>query len=491
MAEFLRLLVSLSLSGAALTALGWGLNALLRRRAPRWVCYYLWLVVLARFLFPFASGQSLLGRAMAAPPPEEGWVVQTQDMGEALTAPQAHPSQNASGGEDVTLVLAGLWLTGAAAVLAVRSLGYAGLCRQLGKQAEPAQPWERELCTRLGPRGRAPALLRCPAAPSPVLVGVLRPKIYLPADPIPAPQLTHALRHELTHYRRGDLVYKWGVTAAVSLHWFNPAVWLVSRWVERDCELSCDEAVVGSLGREDRLSYGRALLWAAGRGTGAPELSAPFLSQKQCLKERLNAIMKPNLHTRGALGLAAGAAAILLAASVALGAYAGQESSVPDALLGSRGSTQAGEMTQLPAPAPQLAWPFEAGEEVRISNPFGTRVHPVTGRTSSHSGVDFPLAQGTAVLAAAQGTVEETGFDAVLGNYVLLRHGGGLTTLYAQLEDCTVTEGQQVAQGEQVGTAGMTGQATGCHLHFEAALEGEPADPLELLPAGELETAGE
>ena len=171
MAEFLRLLVSLSLSGAALTALGWGLNALLRQRAPRWVCYYLWLVVLARFLFPFASGQSLLGRAMAAPPPEGSWVVQTQDMGEDLSVPQAHPAQNSSLGEDFAPVLASLWLTGAAAVLAVRSLSYARLCRELGEQAEPAQPWERELCARLGPRGRAPALLRSPVAPSPVLVG--------------------------------------------------------------------------------------------------------------------------------------------------------------------------------------------------------------------------------------------------------------------------------------------------------------------------------
>ena len=80
-----------------------------------------------------------------------------------------------------------------------------------------------------------------------MLSGTLRPVIWLPADPIPEPELRYALIHELTHWRRRDVPLKWLTTAAAALHWFNPAVWLAARAVERDCELACDEAAVSGL----------------------------------------------------------------------------------------------------------------------------------------------------------------------------------------------------------------------------------------------------
>ena len=85
------------------------------------------------------------------------------------------------------------------------------------------------------------------------------------------------------------------------------------------------------------------------------------------------------------------------------------------------------------------------------------------------------------------GTVAEAGFDPALGNYLVLDHGGGLTTTYGQLarNDFVAVDGQ-VEAGEQIGTVGKTGQATGYHLHFEVAENGTQVDPLDHLMPGRL-----
>lgn len=134
----------------------------------------------------------------------------------------------------------------------------------------------------------------------------------------------------------------------------------------------------------------------------------------------------------------------------------------------------------LSADEPAWVWPVPGYEEV--SNPFGTRVHPITGKESSHDGVDLSAPEGVAVLAVRSGTVAETGWDDTDGNYVLLDHGDGLTTLYGCLSTVSVQMGQAVAQGDVLGAVGSTGTATGPHLHLEAAQDGTPYDPLSWFP---------
>lgn len=134
----------------------------------------------------------------------------------------------------------------------------------------------------------------------------------------------------------------------------------------------------------------------------------------------------------------------------------------------------------LSAAEPAWVWPVPGYEEV--SNPFGTRVHPITGKESSHDGVDLSAPEGVAVLAVRSGTVAETGWDDTDGNYVLVDHGDGLTTLYGCLSTVSVQTGQAVAQGDVLGAVGQTGTATGPHLHLEAAQDGIPYDPLTWFP---------
>ena len=119
-----------------------------------------------------------------------------------------------------------------------------------------------------------------------------------------------------------------------------------------------------------------------------------------------------------------------------------------------------------------LAWPVQGSRMVSLSNPYGT----VNGRT--HTGIDIPASEGEVILAAADGTVIETGFDPEQGNYVVLDHGGGLTTLYGQCQSVDVEQGDTVRAGEMIGAVGSSGMSTGPHLHFEVRQDGEHQDPV-------------
>lgn len=103
----------------------------------------------------------------------------------------------------------------------------------------------------------------------------------------------------------------------------------------------------------------------------------------------------------------------------------------------------------------------------RISDPYGERTNPITGEKRMHNGVDMAAPLGADVLAAADGTVYRTGFDAANGNYVVLWHGeSGQMTYYAHCRETLVEEGDRVAAGQKIAAVGQTGHATGPHLHF-------------------------
>ncbi|WP_294472086.1 M23/M56 family metallopeptidase [uncultured Intestinimonas sp.] len=128
-----------------------------------------------------------------------------------------------------------------------------------------------------------------------------------------------------------------------------------------------------------------------------------------------------------------------------------------------------------------LQWPLPGYTEVSMI--FGTRVHPISGRTTSHDGVDIPAPSGAPVLAAASGQVAEAGWDSSDGSYVLLTHEGDRTTRYCHLSQVSVAAGETVTAGQAIGAVGATGMATGPHLHLEAAVGGTFADPLAHYPS--------
>lgn len=114
-----------------------------------------------------------------------------------------------------------------------------------------------------------------------------------------------------------------------------------------------------------------------------------------------------------------------------------------------------------------------------MSSPFGTRVSPITGAGELHTGQDMSEACGTAVKAAAAGTVTFAGWHAYGGgNRVVVKHANGLETTYNHLSAMDVAVGQVVERGEAIARVGSTGASTGCHLHFEVLVDGKNVDPL-------------
>ena len=106
------------------------------------------------------------------------------------------------------------------------------------------------------------------------------------------------------------------------------------------------------------------------------------------------------------------------------------------------------------------------------------RFHPVLKVNKLHTGTDIAAPYGAKIVAANAGTVITSTFNAAYGNYVVVDHGGGTTTLYAHMSSRSVSKGQTVTKGQQIGLVGSTGYSTGNHLHFEVRINGSLVNPM-------------
>jgi murein DD-endopeptidase MepM/ murein hydrolase activator NlpD len=124
-----------------------------------------------------------------------------------------------------------------------------------------------------------------------------------------------------------------------------------------------------------------------------------------------------------------------------------------------------------------LRTPLDA---IKISSPFGNRMHPILGYTRMHRGVDFAAPVGTPIYAAGSGTVAMAGRNGGYGNYVRLHHEGRYDTAYGHMTRVApgLRAGQRVRQGQVIGYVGATGEATGPHLHYEVLVSGQQVNPL-------------
>ena len=134
--------------------------------------------------------------------------------------------------------------------------------------------------------------------------------------------------------------------------------------------------------------------------------------------------------------------------------------------------TQRSQTNVLPA-----GWPISG----RLMGGFGERQDPFSGEGAYHTGVDISAPIGTQVKVSADGRVKFAGMYAGYGRLIIVSHGNGYETYYAHLSKISVTEGQELRQGEYLGDVGMTGRSTGPHLHYEVRIGNSPVNPYRFL----------
>lgn len=183
---------------------------------------------------------------------------------------------------------------------------------------EAGQPAERDTLHRvlaeqkqsLGIRRDIP-LVVTPAADCPMLAGFVKPALYLPDEALSEQEAMFIFRHELTHYKRGDLWLKLLLTAAKMVHWFNPLVYLMARFAQEDIELACDDAVVRGMDGAARRAYGETILRSAAAQVKKRALVSCFTGDKKTLMRRFEGLFDTRAKKRGA--------ALVVAAAVLVG----------------------------------------------------------------------------------------------------------------------------------------------------------------------------
>ncbi|MCR5089751.1 MAG: M56 family metallopeptidase, partial [Oscillospiraceae bacterium] len=314
-------LLALTLSGSALALFLMALRYLIIKKMPSTVYYYAWLLVLLRFLLPL-PGLFPVFSAQEAPaviPVSDSYVADNENHSEfQLTEPFKNPSldesqntsaiietennsekSNVSAAVQLKKALIDwrspvfwlvIWAGGAMATMGMTVFSYSRFICHLRQKLQAPDPCVKSLYESLP--GSKPSLYICRAFKTPIMCGVIRPRIILPARQYDEELLTNILRHELMHYRRKDTLYKWFAVAVLSLHWFNPVSWIVRRELGRACELSCDEMLLRSMSRAEKQSYGNTLLnMASGFSLPAGVVATSFSTEKKNLKERLEQIM--------------------------------------------------------------------------------------------------------------------------------------------------------------------------------------------------------
>ena len=312
-----KIFLSMSCSGGLLIlALLLGKRCLGNAISRQWR-YYIWFIVLLRLLLPFGPEVSLLGstyRAMdqaitqaPSPPPQSVPDISEDELTPAVGAERADENRQAETwtavqplrdvGELLLHQIWLVWLVAALGLLIRKITIYQGFIRYVKAGMTPVSDIEKldQLSAAAERAGVGKPVELCvnPLISSPLLIGAFRPCVVLPRADIPEKEFWYIALHELTHYKRRDMFYKWLVQITVCLHWFNPLVYLMSREITRACEFSCDEAVLTKMGCDNAQDYGKTLLNAmAAVGKYKESVGAVTLSEnKQLLKERLGAIM--------------------------------------------------------------------------------------------------------------------------------------------------------------------------------------------------------
>ena len=308
--------IGLTVSLAALVPLI--LRRLMKKRYPARMVCVVWAILALRLLIPV---QLTLPQAPVQVVPRTSYVVQSdqtafrqtglpvvQNPTRWVTGTQAQTLSAADTGTvktvDITDILLTLWLAGVIACVLWQGIGYYRLIRSLKSTSQPVERADlhtilQEQCADLVIDREIPLRVSA-AADCPMLAGFIHPTLYLPDERISRTDAAFIFRHELTHYKHGDLWLKLLLLAARCLHWFNPLVHLIARFAQEDIEAACDDAVVRGHDGAYRRAYGETILRSAiAQSQKRKALVSCFGDDKKTLMRRFEGLFDKSVKKRG------------------------------------------------------------------------------------------------------------------------------------------------------------------------------------------------
>ena len=308
--------IGLTVSLAALVPLI--LRRLMKKRYPARMVCVVWAILALRLLIPV---QLTLPQAPVQVMPRTSYVVQSdqtafrqaglpvaQNPTRWVTGTQAETLSAADTGTvktvDITDILLTLWLAGVIACVLWQGIGYYRLIRSLKGKSRSVERADlhtilQEQCADLVIDREIPLRVSS-AADCPMLAGFIHPTLYLPDERISRTDAAFIFRHELTHYKHGDLWLKLLLLAARCLHWFNPLVHLIARFAQEDIEAACDDAVVRGHDGAYRRAYGETILRSAiAQAQKRKALVSCFGDDKKTLMRRFEGLFDKSVKKRG------------------------------------------------------------------------------------------------------------------------------------------------------------------------------------------------
>lgn len=350
MSDTLKLILSLSLSGSILAVLMFVLKPLIRHRLSKSVQYFIWIIVLFRFIIPFSFEGSVMNELFyndKLHPVTGSQTILKPDTGDngLITYPSGHTEFRDNITDDVynVKVESGvklkelfdryalfIWLLGISVVLIVNLTGYTRFLKHVKSANKPVSDEQNAVLAHIL-NGRYNLKLYCNSfVTTPMLVGLIKPCIIIPDTDFTEKQLKNILRHEVSHLKRFDIAVKWLTMVAVSIHWFNPLMYLIRKEINNICELACDEAVIKNLSAEEKQDYGDTLIDMAANGKyPSGVLQATMCEEKRSLKERLTAIMHYGKKSKAIIILSLVLLVSVVTGALFLGASVGKGSNTP------------------------------------------------------------------------------------------------------------------------------------------------------------------
>ena len=262
-----------------------------KRYSAKWL-YYIWLVIIVGWVFPFRPHFNINLFTIQIPRVQ---VIDTEyiNVGEPLkiiTTETGAPSIS------IWWVIVSIWAICAIGIIAYNVWQHCQFSKMISRWSEDLEdPCALELLNTLRSEMKIKThvgLKTCSVIYTPMMIGFFRPIILLPSIKITSDELTFILRHELVHLKRNDLWYKVLVLLATAIHWFNPVIYIIAKAIAVQCEISCDEQLMKETSLEQRKQYGETIIGIIRSGIGLKTaLSTNFCKDRSSTKARIFHIM--------------------------------------------------------------------------------------------------------------------------------------------------------------------------------------------------------